>query len=360
MADTQRRRFAAQLLAGEPASNCAAVAERLLAIQGQDARGARLAIRARSAGLTAADVDQALTRDRSLVLTWLNRGTLHLVRAEDYWWLHPLTIRPPLVTGVRRRLAQGGVSAAQAERAVAAVERALTKDGPLTRAQLLEVTTSAGIPAGHYLPLQVLALASMAGIAVRGPMIGAQHAYVLVRDWLGPPPRPLDTDAAVAELARRYLAGHGPASDRDLAKWSGVPLGQARRGLAAITGELRDRPDGLAELAAGAVPGDRLAPELPPPRLLGAYDPVLLGWASRAPILAGHDHIVAVNGLFRPFALVGGKAAGTWSWSGGQVMLDRFSELPDDVAAALAADARDVQRYLAANKSLGEEPDDLA
>ena len=46
------------------------VAGRLLAIQAQDPRGARLAIRARSAGLSASDVDSALT-GRSLIVTWL-------------------------------------------------------------------------------------------------------------------------------------------------------------------------------------------------------------------------------------------------------------------------------------------------
>ena len=50
-----------------------AVAERLLAVQGQDPRGFRLAVRARTDGLTAADVDRALTEDRSLLVTWLNR-----------------------------------------------------------------------------------------------------------------------------------------------------------------------------------------------------------------------------------------------------------------------------------------------
>ena len=78
-------RCAAQLLCGDPAGSAEEVAGRVLAIQAQDPRGARLAIRARSAGLSASDVDAALTR-RSLIVTWLNRGTLHLVRTEDYWW----------------------------------------------------------------------------------------------------------------------------------------------------------------------------------------------------------------------------------------------------------------------------------
>jgi hypothetical protein len=343
IAEVQAERFTAQLLAGEPARGPVEVAGRLLAIQGQDARGARLAIRARTVGLTAADVDRALTDDRSLVITWLNRGTLHLVRSEDYWWLHALTVRPQLQRAVQRVLASAGVTDADAEKGVAVIEAALAASGPLTRMQLRTIIATAGLPAQDNISLHLIALASMQGVAVRGPMVGAQHAYVHVADWLGKPPRDLDRDVALAELARRYLAGHGPACDRDLAKWAGLPLGEARRGLAAIAAELRDRPDGLAELAVS----HRQEASVPVPRLLGAFDPVLLGWASRAPVLGGHQDIVTVNGLFRPFALVDGKAAGTWSLTGGQVALDRFGELTADAEAALAAEARDVQRFLA-------------
>lgn len=74
-------RCAAQLLCGDRAGSAEEVARRLLAIQAQDPRGARLAVRARSAGLSASDVDSALAR-RSMVVSWLNRGTLHLVRAQ--------------------------------------------------------------------------------------------------------------------------------------------------------------------------------------------------------------------------------------------------------------------------------------
>jgi len=67
-------RCAAQLLCGDRAGSPEEVARRLLAIQAQDLRGARLAVRARSAGLSASDVDAVLA-DRSLVVSWLNRGT---------------------------------------------------------------------------------------------------------------------------------------------------------------------------------------------------------------------------------------------------------------------------------------------
>jgi Winged helix DNA-binding domain len=122
-------RCRAQLLSGRPAGTPADAVRRLLAVQGQDPRGVRLAIRARTAGLTAADVDRAMTADRSLLITWLNRGTLHLVATEDYWWLQRLTT-PPIATAISRRLAQEGVSADDADKAVSVIDAALA-DGPL-------------------------------------------------------------------------------------------------------------------------------------------------------------------------------------------------------------------------------------
>ncbi len=172
-------------------------------------------------------------------------------------------------------------------------------------------------------------------------MAGGEQAYAHVEDWLGPSARPSTATAALAELARRYLAGHAPADDRDLAKWAGIPLGAARAGLQAIAAELRTRPDGLVELKAMPTRAD----PLPPPRLLGQFDPILLGWASRAEIVGAHIGIVTNNGIFRPFAMVEGRAAGIWSRRAGKIELEPFHELSGDVRAALDADAADVTRF---------------
>jgi hypothetical protein len=332
-------RCAAQLLRGDPAGSAEEVAGRLLAIQAQDPRGARLAIRARSAGLSASDVDSALAR-RSLIVTWLNRGTLHLVRAEDYWWLHPLTT-PQLRTGNSRRLAQEGVPPEDAERAVAVVRAALAADGPLTRPQLRDRVAAAGVRTEGQAMVHILALASIRGLIVRGPVAGRDQAFVLARDWLGAPPPAMSREAALGELARRYLAGHAPASDRDLAQWAGIGLRDARAGLTRC-GAVQ-RADGLAEVP----PSPQRAPAALPPLLLGAFDPLLLGWASRAPIVGPHRRIVTVNGLFRPFALVGGRAVATWTIARGQVVLAPFAPLDAQTRAALNADAADVTRFLA-------------
>jgi uncharacterized protein YcaQ len=333
-------RLTAQLLAGAPARDPVAVAERLLAVQAQDPRGARLAIRARSTGRSAADIDRALSEDRSLLITWLNRGTLHLVRREDYPWLQALTT-PPLHTANARRLAQEGVTPAAAEHGVEVIARSLAAEGPLTRAQLREHLDVAGVRTAGQALVHLLILAALRGIAVRGPMVGREQAFVLVRDWLGEPQPTVERDRALAELARRYLVGHGPADDRDLAKWAGLGLRDARAGLRAIARELHEREDGLLELAERSA-----AAQLPPPRLLGPFDPVLLGWVSREWLLDSHRAVITVNGLFRPFALADARAVAIWSMPAGKVVLDPFGRLTRAHAAALRADALDVERYL--------------
>ena len=305
-----------------------AVAERVFAVQGQDPTGFRLAVRARTEGVTAADVDRALTEERSLVVTWLNRGTLHLVRSEDYPVIQAVTT-PPLRTTSERRLAQEGVPPRDAERGLETIERSLAEEGPLTSDALRERIAAAGVRAEGQALYHLLFQASLRGLIVRGPVAGRKQAYVLVRDWL-PDAKPVDRDQALGEFARRYLAGHAPATDRDLARWAGIPLRDARAGLA----------------AAGAAPeGD--AAELPPPRLLGAFEPSLLGWTSRTDIVGdGEPNLVTVGGMFYPFAMVRGRAVARWKLLDGALELDPFRRISKADRAALERDAEDVSRFL--------------
>lgn len=336
------RRLAAQLLIGPPADGVVQVVDRLLAVQAQDLRAARLAIRSRTTGLTAADVDRELN-NRMLLVTWLNRGTLHLVRPQDYWWLQKLTT-PQLSPGNARRLEQEGVSPGQADRGVAVIEAAIATNGPMTRAQLRALVQEADVPVAGQAMVHILALSAIRGLTVRGPVIGTDQAFVLVREWLGNPPRATDRDTALSELARRFLAGHGPADERDLAKWAGITLGDARRGLRAVGADLDEQPGGLVDLAGRSGPyGPRR------PKLLGGFDPLLHGWVDREPVLGGNQTIVTMNGIFRPFALVGGRAVATWTMPAGRVSIEPFGQLSTNVMADLDREARDVERFVASH-----------
>ena len=342
-AGVSRQRLRAQLLSGPPAAGPVEVVGRILAVQAQDGRGFRLAVRARSTSTTAADVERCLTTDRSLVVDWLCRGTLHLVRAEDHAWLHALTT-PQVATGSARRLAQVGVSPDQTETGIRVVEIALRDDGPHTRDQLRTRLDLAGVPTARQALVHVLLAASLRGACVRGPVVGTEQAFVHPVDWLGPP-LAVDRDVALAELARRYLAGHGPARDRDLAVWAGLPLRDVRRGLAAISAHLVELPDGLLRLRSSPAEVD----ELPPPRLLGPFDPVLHGWAARDWVVDPECRdVVTSNGVFRPIALVDGRATATWRLAKG--ILTRIplpgASVSAAGAAALDSDAEAVLTYL--------------
>jgi hypothetical protein len=346
-AQLRARRWAAQWLDRAAGRSPADVAGAVLAIQAQDASAARRAVRARAAALTAADVDAALAGGAVLV-SWLMRGTLHLVRAEDLPWLHGLTA-PGRFTASARRLGGLGVAPGAADRAVALIERAIEADGPQRRDELVARLVAAGIPAAGQAPAHLLGLAALRGRIVLDGGGGGPARYALWRDRVAEPPTALAGEArdrALAELARRYLAGHGPATGDDLARWSGLGLRDARAGLGAIGAELEELGGGLLDLAGRG--GEVSAPA---PRLLGAFDPYVLGWRDRGfAVPARHAKRVHPGaGILRAVAAVHGRAVATWTarraGSRLRIELEPFGRIAGAARAALEAEARDVARF---------------
>jgi Winged helix DNA-binding domain len=342
----RRRRLGAQLLAGPSARSGAAVAGRLLAVQSQNLRAGRLAVRARTRGLTAAGVNAELER-RDVLVSWACRGTLHMMLPDDYPWLLGLSA-PTQRTSNLRRLHQCGYEPDRARAAAALVARLLAGGGPLARAAIGERLEAAGYETAGQALVHILFLASYEGRIVRGPFRGAEQAFVLARDWLGREPEPLTAErrrAALAELARRYLAGHGPATAPDLALWSGLPLRDARAGL-------REASSSIVEAGAGRV-DLRKRPPVPrtlPSRLVPAFDAYLLGWEDRAyGVPAGRVAEIRLGGIIRAVALVEGRAVGTWAArrSGRRlaVELEEWREIPAAARAGLDAEAADVVRF---------------
>jgi Winged helix DNA-binding domain len=355
------RRTAAQLLDRRIGGGPEVAVRALLAVQAQDKGAWRLALRARVEGIAAADVDAALTERRSLTVAWLNRGTLHLIASEDYPWLWGLTA-PTQATAVARRLAQLGFSPDDVDRGVDVVERALLNDGPLPRSELRERVAARGLPTAGQAMVHLLFATVNRGLAVLGPVVGGEHAFAHTREWLGVDPGRLAglagkrRDIALAELSRRYLQGHGPATDADLARWAGLPLRDARSGLRAVAAELVELEGGLVDLAdrdpSAFELEARWRSEPLPPRLLPGFDPCLLGWRDRAPFVTRtHEPRVIPpgGGVFRAIATVDGVAAATW---GVQRRADRiavriepFEPLDPAAQAALRAEAEDVARF---------------
>jgi hypothetical protein len=285
-------------------------------VQAQDFPSLPLALRARSKGLTRADLHRALDSGE-LVISWLNRGTLHLVCRDDYPWLLALTA-PTTRTANARRLAQEGVSDPQG--GVKRILKAL-EHGPLLRSEIGDRIGARAAALTH-----LLVAASLDGLIVRGPVRGAEQTFVLTSDHLGELP-PVDRDAALKELRLRYLSGHAPASDADLAYWSKLPLRDVR-----APGTEAARP-----------PGAR--PRGVRPLLLPPFDPYIMGWKERSFVIPPErsKEVMPGGGMFRAVALVDGIAAGIWSRAGGRVTVAPFERDIDGLASEIA----DVERFLA-------------
>jgi hypothetical protein len=357
----------AQLLDGRPADSVAAAAGHMAGVQAQAAAPARLAVRARTSGLTAAETDRASGPDRDVTRTWAMRGTLHMVATRDVRWMTGL-FGPVFAARGRRRREQLGLDDATCERALKALGRILAGSPPLTRAELVARLAGEGIridPRTQQ-PPHLLGYAASRGLICRGPDApGEEPAYVLLDDWAPGAPS-LERDEALAELARRYLGGYGPAAPADFTAWSGLPAADGARAWDLIAGDLApvtaaglslsalggldasglDDPGGRGRAAGDGTAGGAA------PRLLGHWDPYLLGYRDRALVLGPEfaRRVQAGGGFIQPTVIVGGRVAGTWRLRRGarkaRLTIEPFTDLPPASLDGLAAEAADIGRFL--------------
>jgi DNA glycosylase AlkZ-like len=344
-----RLRATAQLL-HRPASvrDPAELARAIAGAQAQDTYAGPLSFRSRSRRLTAADIQRARTEERSLLRTWVMRMTIHLIPTDDAGWMLPL-FEPGIDRWSRTRLVQLGLSAGDIGRALRLIAKAL-EDGPITRTEARERVAAAGIELNPQTGMHVALIAVTSGVACLGPNRGKTTCLVRREDWLGKPP-PFDRDAALAELARRYLRAFGPATDRDFAYWSGLGLREVRAGLEAISREIEEVRAGdetMLVLRAGRT-------RMPPKgqlRMLANFDTYLLGWKDRR-FSVPSDHVPSVKegggGWIRPVVVRDGVVIGGWrsARKGGRVeiSLNLPEGLSSDVRKAIDAEIEDISRF---------------
>lgn len=132
----------------------------------------------------------------------------------------------------------------------------------------------------------------------------------------------------------------------DFAAWSGLPAADTRRAWDLIADALVPVPASAPVPAWGSAPGpgERLSalaggddagpPADPAPRLLGHFDPYLLGYRDRGLVLDPRD---ARRGTAR-------------------ITVEPFAALPEASQAGLAAEAADIGRFLGAEVTFGIAP----
>jgi hypothetical protein len=311
------QRMAAQGLI-EPIGGVTQVVHHLVGLQAQDDWVAAYAIRPRALStVDAASVSEA----DDLVLTWAMRGTLHLVTSEDAGWLVAL-LGPRFIARQRGRRHQLGLTDDLLRQALPILRDTI----PATRAGIAAAVRNRGLDlAEGQAEAHLIAVAAMSGLIRRT----ATGYAPLTQRGVAP-------DDPLRELARRYLAGHSPAGPEDFAAWSGLPLTDARRGFIAAG----------ADIDAGAQAASQVGQALPV-RLLGHFDPWLLGYKDRSFTLDPKHakHIQRGGGFLRPLILAGGQVVGTWSRDRkGAVVPQGFGGALPDLDAEIADLARFFRR----------------
>ena len=335
-------RLVAQRIAGPRPATPTDVVRRLGAVQGQDLPGALVSVALRTAQGSRTEVEAALDSGE-VVRSWPMRGTLHLVAAEDLPWLIGL-LGPRVLAGAPARRAQLGITDESVAEARVIAVAALTGGRRLRRKELLAALADGGVEIGGQRGYHLLWYLSQSATLCLGPMAGGEQCFVLMDEWIRAPRR-LDADEALAELAGRFFRGHGPATVRDLARWAGLRITEARTGLAAARhGLARLEVDGVEYFLDPETP-DLLAACREEARgtfLLPGFDEFVLGYGDRSAILdpAFADRIVpGGNGLFRPTVVHDGRIVGTWQWAGRgakrSLTATPFTDFAPQVAAAV-------------------------
>ncbi len=306
----------------EPAAGPLAAAERLAATQAQEFWGGRFAISARSAGAPTARQIDALFDRGDLVRTWPMRGTLHIIAAADTAWMVPITAQRIHRSGASRHR-ELGLAEDDFARAERVVRRALNGGG-LRRAEVFAALEADGVGTAGQRGTHLLHTLALRGVVVWGATVPrpdqpATEQLLTLTDHL-PTQRPTPAHPE-AELFRRYLAGHAPASIADFAWWAGTTITLARAAAAVVRDDDSVIPDAALLVLAGdrAVLWDGGAAVRPPDsreRLLGSFEEYYISYADRS--VAADERMRAEigpgkNGMVKPIVLRGGRVVATWS-----------------------------------------------
>jgi winged helix DNA-binding protein len=271
-ADIARWRLRSQRLTRPLAASAEEVVGHLLAVQAENPSQSAWAVAGRTDKPDPADLGGLL--DSGAVLrTHVLRPTWHYVSADDIVWLIEVT-RPRVLKVTAQQLTELDDQAL--DRATAAVLDSLATEGDLTRTQLAEALAARGVAASGHLLMILLAHLELQTLICSGKPADGQHTYALLSDRV-PQPRRLERDEALAELARRYFTGHGPATDKDLAYWGTLTVTDVRKGLAAVKDDLASfEHDGRTYWHAPTDPPD--AAQEPRGHLLQVLDEMYRGY----------------------------------------------------------------------------------
>jgi hypothetical protein len=211
-------------------------------IQDSPPGSAVLSLGARIEDLTLAEIEHALTVDRSLLQTWSMRGAPLMYPTRD-WPVFTLALQPRTEEALHASVA--GLldpMIAEARMTVTELVELVAKgvyealDGQvLTKRQL-------GAQLGRRMPprlerwfepstfyaANLVRLVALRGLLCFAPRAGGEVVLARTDQWLGQPLAGADPGEARADLVRRYLRCYGPSVPEHFGDWAGMTQADTR------------------------------------------------------------------------------------------------------------------------------------
>ena len=302
-----------QQLAAPQFSDPAQVVSHMGAIQAQEYRMMRWAVAMRTRKPSARAFKAAFD-DGRIIRLHLMRGTWQLVSADDYWWMLDLCA-PKAIAVTRGWMSSNRISIPEKEQMdirdilaqTAADKGSVTKEDFVQALDEREIRMDA-----HRLSYHIR-MAELTGTLCSGDLLPMKATYALTVDKVGPR-NAIDRDEAQMRFARNYFRSRQPATLEDFVWWSGLNIGDCRRGIALLGNTIhavkwKGREFYLTDDC--RTRGFRTGKCL----LIPPYDEYLIGYKSRDIVLpTEHTHRAHNNsGIFQPIIAHDGIICGNWA-----------------------------------------------
>ncbi len=276
------------------------------AVQAQDYGGAKWGVGQRCTRATEASLDRAFDAG-AILRTHVLRPTWHFVAPSDIRWMLALTApRIHAAMAYYDRLCE--IDRPTLRRSFAALEEALRDGRTLTRRELQEALQRRGVAAAGQRLAHLVMNAELDALICSGPRRGKQLTYALLEQRV-PPTRRLSPEEALAELSRRYLRSHGPATAKDFAWWSGFTVRDATAGFAMLgTAAARETVSGLTYWFLTS--GRWRFRSAPSAHLLPNYDEYLIAYKDRGAAVPAE--LSGQRDAFAHHLVIDGRLAGSW------------------------------------------------
>lgn len=281
------------------------------AVQAQDYPGGLWGVGLRMENATEQMVEKAVI-DKKIVRTWPMRGTLHFVAAEDARWMLDLMAKR-IMKRMEYYTRPLGLDDTTFLRSRKLLTKALQGGNQLTRPVLYEILEKGGITTSKSRGLHILGRLSHEGVLIFGSREGKQHTFALMDEWILDTHR-MQQEEALAEITRRYMTSHGPATAHDFMWWSGLTAKEVRTGLDLNKKYLTSEEiDGKTYWFAKSLP--RLEDMFPLVHLIPPYDEYLISYKDRTAALDAEHYrkiVAGGNGVFGSTVIANGRGVGTW------------------------------------------------